>query len=44
MSTAESTGGAVTTETPWPNQVLAANARGTLATLVRPPRRALPCR
>lgn len=41
MSTAEDAGGAVTTGTPWLNQA-AANARGTLATLVRPPRRALP--
>ncbi|MBX9841780.1 MAG: phosphatase PAP2 family protein [Xanthobacteraceae bacterium] len=40
MSTAEGAGGAVTTGTPWLNQALA-NARGTLATLVRPPRRVL---
>lgn len=40
MSTAEGAGGAVTTGTPWLSQALA-NARGTLATLVRPPRRVL---
>jgi membrane-associated phospholipid phosphatase len=41
VSTAEGTGEAVTAGTPWLNQALA-NARGTLATLVRPPRRAVP--
>jgi membrane-associated phospholipid phosphatase len=41
VSTAESTGAAVTTGTPWLTQALA-NARGTLATLVRPPSRAVP--
>jgi undecaprenyl-diphosphatase len=40
VSTAESTGSIVTSETSWLDQVIA-NARGTLATLVRPPRRAV---
>jgi undecaprenyl-diphosphatase len=41
VSAAESTGETVTAGMPWLNRV-AANARGTLATLVRPPRRAVP--
>jgi undecaprenyl-diphosphatase len=39
VSTAESTSSIVTSETSWRDQVIA-NIRGTLATLVRPPRRA----
>jgi membrane-associated phospholipid phosphatase len=40
VSTAESTGGSVTPEIPWLHQAIA-NAHGTLATLVRLPRRVL---